>query len=110
MTAKAGVEVEIRQGGIVVVKAKNDTARAFLKRLKEEDERKAEIALQSFDETTDIKDELNEDDVDGPNHRGTYSKSYTLQHPEIEWIHRGQGRYLPASQHSRKSNSNRSDR
>lgn len=35
---------------------------------------------------------------DGPNHRGTYSKEYTLQHPEIKFIHRGQGRYIPASE------------
>ena len=34
----------------------------------------------------------------GPNHRGTYSKEHTMKHPEIEWIHRGQGRYLPASE------------
>ena len=35
---------------------------------------------------------------EGPNHRGTYSKEYTLKHPEITWIHRGQGRYLPSSE------------
>lgn len=35
---------------------------------------------------------------DGPNHRGTYSKAYVRAHPEIKWIHRGQGRYLPATQ------------
>lgn len=34
---------------------------------------------------------------EGPNHRGTYSKEYTLSHPEVDWIHRGQGRYLPVS-------------
>lgn len=34
----------------------------------------------------------------GPNARGTYPKEYTLRHPEIQWIHRGQGRYLPISQ------------
>ena len=38
------------------------------------------------------------DNADGPNRRGTYSKEYTLKHPEIGWVHRGQGRYLPASQ------------
>ena len=35
------------------------------------------------------------DDEDGPNHKGTYSKAYTIKHPEIKWVHRGQGRYLP---------------
>ncbi|GAB7363184.1 hypothetical protein MBLNU230_g3467t1 [Neophaeotheca triangularis] len=37
------------------------------------------------------------DDEEGPNHRGTYSKAYTLRHPEFTWIHRGQGRYLPSA-------------
>lgn len=37
------------------------------------------------------------DDDDGPNHKGTYSKAYTLKHPEIKWVHRGQGRYLPSN-------------
>lgn len=36
-------------------------------------------------------------DEDGPNERGTYSKAYTTKHPEIRWVHRGQGRYLPAN-------------
>jgi hypothetical protein len=38
---------------------------------------------------------LLDDDEDGPNHKGTYSKAYTIKHPEIKWVHRGQGRYLP---------------
>jgi hypothetical protein len=33
---------------------------------------------------------------EGRNHHGTFSKEYTLNHPEIAWIHRGQGRYLPS--------------
>lgn len=37
------------------------------------------------------------DDDDGPNHKGTYSKAYTLKHPEVKWVHRGQGRYLPSN-------------
>jgi hypothetical protein len=36
------------------------------------------------------------DDEDGPNHKGTYSKAFTIKHPEIKWVHRGQGRYLPS--------------
>lgn len=32
------------------------------------------------------------------NARGTYSREYALQHPEIKWTHRGQGRYLPAEE------------
>lgn len=42
---------------------------------------------------------INSEDLpvdEGPNARGTFSKEYTLRHPEISWVHRGQGRYLPA--------------
>lgn len=39
---------------------------------------------------------LNDDD-EGPNHKGTYSKTHILKHPETQWVHRGQGRYLPIS-------------
>ena len=35
-------------------------------------------------------------DDEGRNARGTYAKEYTIRHPEIQWVHRGQGRYLPA--------------
>lgn len=38
------------------------------------------------------------DGNEGPNARGTFSKAYVMRHPEIEWVHRGQGRYLPATQ------------
>ena len=38
---------------------------------------------------------FNEGD-EGRNARGTYAREYTLLHPEIQWVHRGQGRYLPA--------------
>ena len=48
------------------------------------------------DEASD--DENNDENAEGPNDRGTYSKEYTLKHPEIKWVHRGQGRYLPASE------------
>lgn len=43
------------------------------------------------------------DDDEGPNHKGTYSKAYTLRHPEVKWVHRGQGRYLPQAQQPRTS-------
>ena len=48
------------------------------------------------DEASD--NENNDENAEGPNDRGTYSKEYTLKHPEIKWVHRGQGRYLPASE------------
>lgn len=37
----------------------------------------------------------NDNNDDGKNARGTFSKEHTLRHPETKWIHRGQGRYLP---------------
>lgn len=47
----------------------------------------------------DVSDDENDDEsAEGPNDRGTYSKDYTLKHPETKWVHRGQGRYLPASE------------
>lgn len=55
----------------------------------------------SDDESDDQSDEeeLEQDeDTEGPNDRGTYSRGYTLKHPETKWVHRGQGRYLPASE------------
>lgn len=110
MPAEPEVEVDIRHGRILVVRARSDSAKAFLASLNEAEDRKFEGADRAFHESISIKEELNDDDGEGPNRRGTYSKAYTVQHPEIEWVHRGQGRYLPASQQSRKSMSNRSDR
>ncbi len=52
---------------------------------------------QDRDQTQDQLKVEPDDDGDGPNHRGTYSKAYTMLHPEIKWVHRGQGRYLPAA-------------
>ncbi|EME83531.1 uncharacterized protein MYCFIDRAFT_81620 [Pseudocercospora fijiensis CIRAD86] len=56
----------------------------------------------SADEAVTDDDDDDDDDAveetEGPNHRGTYSKDYVLKHPEIEFIHRGQGRYLPVSE------------
>ncbi|KXS96815.1 hypothetical protein AC578_8304 [Pseudocercospora eumusae] len=57
---------------------------------------------QSDDDEGEPDDDDDDDEAveetDGPNHRGTYSKDYVLKHPDIKWIHRGQGRYLPASE------------
>ncbi|EME46381.1 hypothetical protein DOTSEDRAFT_42906 [Dothistroma septosporum NZE10] len=46
--------------------------------------------------SSEVKSE-DEEVSEGPNHRGTYAKEYTLLHPRVTWVHRGQGRYLPAS-------------
>ena len=55
-------------------------------------------------------DDVIQDDSEGPNHRGTYSRKYTERHPEITWIHRGQGRYLPASESKTLTTNNQSGR
>lgn len=55
-------------------------------------------AQDETDENEASDDENNDENAEGPNDRGTYSKEYTLKHPEIKWVHRGQGRYLPASE------------
>ncbi|KAK6439197.1 hypothetical protein LTR95_004599 [Oleoguttula sp. CCFEE 5521] len=48
-------------------------------------------------QVADVNDANVPDDENGPNHKGTYSKTFTLRHPEVKWIHRGQGRYLPTT-------------
>lgn len=75
----------VQNGRILVVRLRGEQGHKILQRLKEDE-------LRS--KTPDIKIEANDDD-DGPNHRGTYSKKYKESHPEITWQHRGQGRYLP---------------
>lgn len=98
-----GITAEIRPGCFVVFKAKNEASRSFLKRLKDDDIRRGRDGPPSYNfAPTVIKSEINDDDADGPNRRGTYSKQYTLQHPEVEWVHRGQGRYLPAAHSSQR--------
>ncbi|QIW98935.1 hypothetical protein AMS68_004453 [Peltaster fructicola] len=57
------------------------------------------VAL-SFVESRSASPTLN---GDGPNANGTYSREYTLRHPEIAWVHRGQGRYRPESALSERS-------
>ena len=98
-----GITAENHPGCFVVFKAKNDLARFFLKSLKDDDIHRGRDGPPSYNfAPTVVKSEMNDDDADGPNRRGTYSKQYTLQHPEVEWVHRGQGRYLPAAHSSRR--------
>ena len=71
-----------------------------------------DAARSRFEEILDDDDDDDDDDEDdeeatngaagddgdeGPNARGTYSKAYVMKHPEVGWVHRGQGRYLPAA-------------
>ncbi|TKA76535.1 hypothetical protein B0A55_05670 [Friedmanniomyces simplex] len=50
-------------------------------------------------EDVDADEATTEDgDVDGRNARGTFSREHTQRHPETKWVHRGQGRYLPAGE------------
>ena len=37
------------------------------------------------------------DGEDGPDENAVVNKAYTLRHPEIDWVHRGNGRYKRAS-------------
>lgn len=99
--AKGIVLAQVRDKHLLVVRVTGGKNRGFLNELAEADARKEK--QQDLDAITNhivgganVKDEANEDDGDGPNRRGTYSKAYVLQHPEIKWVHRGQGRYLPA--------------
>ena len=96
------VRAEVRNDGLLVVKFAGAKNLALLRKLADDDARrkkKGELMGVANDENdgSKIKDEVNDDADEGPNRRGTYSKAYVLQHPEIKWVHRGQGRYLPAS-------------
>ena len=99
--AKGSARAEVRDGRLIV-RLTGGKNLDFLNGLAEDDARKKkkvelDDSTNKIDGSTIIKDEVNEDALDGPNRRGTFSKSYVLQHPEIKWVHRGQGRYLPAS-------------
>ena len=110
--ARGSVQAEVTGKRFLVVKVTGGKNRAVLQMLADHDalnENKAKKDLpDTLFTTTDgslkVKDETNESGGDGPNHRGTYSKAYVQQHPEIKWQHRGQGRYLPAPRGGRPSN------
>ena len=110
--ARGTVQAEVMDKRILVVKVTGGKNLAVLQMLADHDalnqNRAKKDPLDAPTTTTDgsikIKDETNESGGDGPNRRGTYSKAYVLQHPEIKWQHRGQGRYLPAPRGGRPSN------
>ena len=97
---RRGIWGELRDGHVFVVYGRNDDGAAALRRLlaKMNEDDAARLAEKARTNATDVrvKGEVVDDDGEGPNHRGTYSKAYTLLHPDIRWVHRGQGRYLPA--------------
>ncbi|USW48813.1 hypothetical protein Slin15195_G021320 [Septoria linicola] len=76
--------------------------RAAKERLRAILQSRSKPSFGSSDDESDSQsdeEELEQDeDAEGPNDRGTYSREYTLKHPETKWVHRGQGRYLPASE------------
>lgn len=96
------VVAEIRNASILVIRPRSQVGRYILrahlwkiKNRADEAERQRRLAHVAPD--VQIKNDLGDDAEAGPNHRGTYSKEYTLKHPEVKWVHRGQGRYLPSS-------------
>ena len=106
---KGIVTARVADNGMLVVRLTGGKNFALLERMADDDARREKQQLDNPihtipDDRTQIKDDANDDGDDGPNHRGTYSKAYTLQHPEIKWQHRGQGRYLPMGKGGRPSN------
>lgn len=80
-------------------RAEVKNGRHLIIRLGKEKLSSALVSYQSDDEDdfgVNASDDY--DDFAGRNARGTFSKAYTLRHPDIEWVHRGQGRYLPAGE------------
>jgi hypothetical protein len=89
------IVAQVKDGSILVVSAKDQGGRDALNQILQKAPSSTKNEQNRTDDLkADIKTEY-EDDSQGPNHRGTYSKAYTLQHPEINWVHRGQGRYKP---------------
>lgn len=99
------IVVEVRDWPVVYILGRTDAGRDTMKRLltKMSREDDATLAIKNASTSKSIPEIAvkgsvdDDDDGEGPNHRGTYSKAYTLLHPEIKWTHRGQGRYLPAN-------------
>lgn len=111
--AKGTVAAEVRDKHVLIVRLTGVKNLAILQQLADDDAVREQQKIQNqtlnaFNGNTPIKDDANDDDIDGPNHRGTYSKAYVKQHPEIKWQHRGQGRYLPVGRGGRPSNLSRS--
>lgn len=52
--------------------------------------------LVPANETKSLEAMMKESESEGEDEDGLVSKSYKLRHPEIEWVHRGQGRYRRA--------------
>ncbi len=108
---KGTVRAEVADKRILIVRVTGGKNLAVLQMLADHDAlnetkvKKVQSAAPSMttDEISKINDELNGDGAEGPNHRGTYSKAYVLQHPELKWQHRGQGRYLPSGKGGRPS-------
>jgi hypothetical protein len=107
--AKGTVAAEVADHSLLIVRFTGDKNFARFEQMAADDARREKQQLDhslstTADDLTKIKTDANGDDADGPNHRGTFSKAYTLQHPEIRWQHRGQGRYLPMGRSGRPSN------
>ena len=64
---------------------------------------KLPIGRAILEEFVKQRREITESGDNGPNHHGTYSKAYVLQHPKVQWQHRGKGRYLPLGKETSKS-------
>ena len=93
------VTAEMAGKRLLIVTVTGSKNLAFLQLLAEQDVLNRNKTLDAnLSKITTALDSLIKEEItdEGPNHRGTYSKAYVLQHPEIKWQHRGQGRYLPA--------------
>ena len=107
--AKGIVTAKVTDNNVLIVRFTGHKNLTFLEQMADDDARRKKRQIdnplfKTSEDPTKIKDDANDDGDDGPNHRGTYSKAYTLQHPEIKWQHRGQGRYLPMGKGGRPSN------
>ena len=105
LPTKGSVSAEVKNNGLLIINfsnTKNEDILQFFKRInaqkKEHISMTDTLSIKLTHEDSEFKKQVKDDVGEGPNHRGTYSKAYVQQHPEIKWVHRGQGRYIPAAQ------------
>jgi hypothetical protein len=100
----ANVEARIDGPGTLVVKFLNDASlqlqrRIFASRPSASNRSETnQVSTAQSQQDTSGSDGSDDQLEAGRRRYQTYSKQWTLRHPEIDWVHRGQGRYISAAQ------------
>lgn len=92
---KKAVKVTVVDGRHATFKMRGH--RNLLERLRDEDYVKSTAKVKTEPNASDKDKQTAPVDGKAVNWHSTYSKEQTLERPDIEWLHRGQGRYKPAA-------------